>query len=222
MARGESGRIVLEIDPSQKGDLYSALTRDGLTLKDWFLRQAELYLRDRDQIPLFVPSFVSEESTQYKVKSQPSSVSPAKAKKSRVKYKPKWTSSNSSLSKKSAAASIQIPLSHILSFSYNFNHNKYGLLNARLPLAVCFTEAVEFHFYSEPLDHNPEIFVPRGEPWRCSPLTPFCFSVYITAIKTEILVVCHKADKTWSSSWLAVLFDRRALWIDSTNVVPWQ
>lgn len=89
MARGESGRIVLEIDPSQKDDLYSALTRDGLTLKDWFLRQAEQYLHDQDQIPLFVTSFVSEGSTPYKVKSQPAPVSPVKAKNSPVKPKPK-------------------------------------------------------------------------------------------------------------------------------------
>jgi hypothetical protein len=44
MARGESGRIVLEIPPSQKENLYSVLTKDGLTLKSWFLRQVALYL----------------------------------------------------------------------------------------------------------------------------------------------------------------------------------
>ena len=53
MARGESGRIVLEIDPSDKGELYTALTKDGMTLKDWFLRQASQYLRDRNQPALF-------------------------------------------------------------------------------------------------------------------------------------------------------------------------
>jgi len=40
MARGESGRIVLEIDPAEKQELNDALTRDGMTLKDWFLRRA--------------------------------------------------------------------------------------------------------------------------------------------------------------------------------------
>ncbi len=89
MARGESGRIVLEIDPSQKDDLYSALTRDGLTLKDWFLRQAAQYLRDRAQMPLFGASVVSEESKPYKVRSQPAKVPPVKTKNSRAKPKSK-------------------------------------------------------------------------------------------------------------------------------------
>lgn len=84
MARGESGRIVLEIDPSQKDDLYSALTKDGLTLKDWFLRQAEQYLREQGQIPLFSVSSVSEEPTQY-AKPRPPLVQAKKPKSSRAK-----------------------------------------------------------------------------------------------------------------------------------------
>lgn len=74
MARGESGRIVLEIDPSQKEDLYSALTRDGLTLKDWFLRQAAQYLCDKDQLLLFETPLVSEEQAPYKVKHESATV----------------------------------------------------------------------------------------------------------------------------------------------------
>ena len=35
---------MLEIDPSEKRELYDALTRDGMTLKDWFLRNATDYL----------------------------------------------------------------------------------------------------------------------------------------------------------------------------------
>jgi hypothetical protein len=80
MARGESGRIVLEIDPSRKNDLYTALTKDGMTLKDWFLRQAAQYLRDRAQMPLFSASAVSEEPMQYNVKSQPDDASSVKEK----------------------------------------------------------------------------------------------------------------------------------------------
>jgi hypothetical protein len=56
MARGESGRIVLEIDPSKKVQLYSALKSEGLTLKDWFLKQASQYLIDKYQMPLFSKS----------------------------------------------------------------------------------------------------------------------------------------------------------------------
>ena len=71
MARGESGRIVLEIDPSQKDDLYTALRRNGLTLKDWFLQQADQFLRDQEQLPLFRKSIVSEERMPYKSLSHP-------------------------------------------------------------------------------------------------------------------------------------------------------
>lgn len=40
MAKGSSGRIVLEIDPSLKKQLYSLLALENLTLKEWFLRHA--------------------------------------------------------------------------------------------------------------------------------------------------------------------------------------
>lgn len=53
MSRGNSGRIVLEVEPSRKRDLYSALDLDGMTLKDWFLNQVERYLEERNQMKLF-------------------------------------------------------------------------------------------------------------------------------------------------------------------------
>jgi hypothetical protein len=46
MSIGSSGRIVIEIDPKTKRNLYSALTKKGVTLKDWFLERAEKYLTD--------------------------------------------------------------------------------------------------------------------------------------------------------------------------------
>ena len=53
MARGQSGRIVLEVDPSLKNELYSLLAQDGVTLKDWFLERAEKYIsRKTAQLPL--------------------------------------------------------------------------------------------------------------------------------------------------------------------------
>ncbi len=67
MARGESGRIVLEIDPTDKRELYSALTRDGLTLKDWFLRRATEYLREREQRQLFSAEALAESQVPYRV-----------------------------------------------------------------------------------------------------------------------------------------------------------
>lgn len=53
MARGKSGRVVLEIDPSVKSDLYEALHEEGLTLKAWFLSQARSFLAQRSQPSLF-------------------------------------------------------------------------------------------------------------------------------------------------------------------------
>jgi hypothetical protein len=63
MAVGDSGRIVLEIDPAEKQSLYAALGRDGLTLKDWFLRQVGTYLRHADQLSFFGPPNVAENPT---------------------------------------------------------------------------------------------------------------------------------------------------------------
>ena len=66
MARGESGRIVLEIDPSEKQELYDALTRDGMTLKEWFLRRAGEYLRERGQGQLFSGDVLAEDKVPYR------------------------------------------------------------------------------------------------------------------------------------------------------------
>ena len=44
MSRGASGRIVLEVDPETKRELYSTLAREGLTLKAWFLLEAKEYI----------------------------------------------------------------------------------------------------------------------------------------------------------------------------------
>ena len=54
MARGNSGRIIIEIDPSFKQELYDVLQKENLTLKDWFLRNAEKYLKDRGQLDLLL------------------------------------------------------------------------------------------------------------------------------------------------------------------------
>lgn len=63
MPRGDSGRIVLEVDPIVKSELYDALDEDGFTLKDWFLRQAKRYQEDRVQPSLF--SVASETVSPY-------------------------------------------------------------------------------------------------------------------------------------------------------------
>ena len=44
MSIGNSGRIVIEVEPELKRQLYSALAKDGMTLKQWFLNNASSYL----------------------------------------------------------------------------------------------------------------------------------------------------------------------------------
>jgi len=52
MAKGSSGRIVIEIDPELKQELYHALGEEGINMKQWFLGNAGQYLEERAQ-----PSF---------------------------------------------------------------------------------------------------------------------------------------------------------------------
>ena len=62
MPVGESGRIVIEIDPELKQELYGALTDQGLNLKQWFLDNAKQYLAQQIQpnLPLFEPELTKE------------------------------------------------------------------------------------------------------------------------------------------------------------------
>lgn len=62
MARGKSGRIVIEVDPELKKELYLELEKRGLTLKDWFIRQAEGYIKEQNQLPTF---WTNEEGEKY-------------------------------------------------------------------------------------------------------------------------------------------------------------
>lgn len=52
MSIGSSGRIVLEIEPELKKELYSTLALDSMHMKQWFLKQVSIYLECRDQLPL--------------------------------------------------------------------------------------------------------------------------------------------------------------------------
>ncbi len=49
MARGPSGRLVIEVDPTLKRELHAALAADGVTLKDWFLQRTATYIAERKQ-----------------------------------------------------------------------------------------------------------------------------------------------------------------------------
>ena len=49
VAVGESGRVVVEIDPEIKKLLHQSLKEDGTNLKDWFLAQTADYLNSKTQ-----------------------------------------------------------------------------------------------------------------------------------------------------------------------------
>lgn len=53
MSIGTSGRIVVEISPELKRELYSALSLEGKSLKEWFLESAQRYLHldGQNQVP---------------------------------------------------------------------------------------------------------------------------------------------------------------------------
>lgn len=46
MPKSDSGRIVIEIEPTLKRRLYSALAMEGLTLKGWFIQCANRHVED--------------------------------------------------------------------------------------------------------------------------------------------------------------------------------
>jgi hypothetical protein len=52
MAVGPSGRIVIEVDPELKRELYNCLSSDQLSLRQWFLETARQYLATRGQLSL--------------------------------------------------------------------------------------------------------------------------------------------------------------------------
>jgi hypothetical protein len=60
MAVGTSGRVVVEIDPELKRELYTALAREGLNLKVWFLRNIDSFLADQAQLRLALSDNDSE------------------------------------------------------------------------------------------------------------------------------------------------------------------
>lgn len=52
MSIGTSGRIVIEVDPDLKRQLYGVLNKDGVTLKEWFLRNVATYLHESHQLSM--------------------------------------------------------------------------------------------------------------------------------------------------------------------------
>lgn len=60
MSRGNSGRIVIEVDPSIKDNLYIALAKRKLTLKDWFLLQCSQFLYETTSQPSLFGNIAAE------------------------------------------------------------------------------------------------------------------------------------------------------------------
>lgn len=52
MAKSESGRVVLEMDPALKRKLYAVLALEELTLKEWFTQASKAYVKERLQVEL--------------------------------------------------------------------------------------------------------------------------------------------------------------------------
>lgn len=80
MARGPSGRVVIEVEPELKRELHAALVAEGATLKDWFIAHAQAHLRARREPGLpgisevgTVPfSKVADDKKPYRVTPKPS------------------------------------------------------------------------------------------------------------------------------------------------------
>jgi hypothetical protein len=52
MSIGNSGRIVIEIEPSMKRQLYAALVQHQTTMKEWFVKHAEHFIDNQSQLTL--------------------------------------------------------------------------------------------------------------------------------------------------------------------------
>ena len=65
MARGISGRIVIEIDPETKNALYQQLEYENSNLKTWFLTHVEEFLKGKQQLTL---GLVPHSSSNIKIK----------------------------------------------------------------------------------------------------------------------------------------------------------
>lgn len=52
MSIGSSGRLVIEIEPELKQELHSALRKEGMNLKSWFLENVDQFLAERGQLNL--------------------------------------------------------------------------------------------------------------------------------------------------------------------------
>ncbi|MDE8347285.1 MAG: hypothetical protein POH28_14115 [Acidocella sp.] len=47
--KGDSGRVVIEIDPSLKRRFYTALMAENSTMKEWFVEAAKQYVAEHEE-----------------------------------------------------------------------------------------------------------------------------------------------------------------------------
>lgn len=50
MAVGRSNKVVIELDPQMKIEIYKSLKSRGLNLKEWFIEQAKIDLLNDDEV----------------------------------------------------------------------------------------------------------------------------------------------------------------------------
>ncbi len=55
MAHGTSGRIVIDLDPAFKQELYATLRQKGLSMREWFLIEAQRLCDEHQQPTLSFP-----------------------------------------------------------------------------------------------------------------------------------------------------------------------
>ena len=67
MAQGSSGRVVIDLEPEFKQILHETLKSKGISLKQWFLAQAETLCEEHRQPPL---ALVAEEPVNYRTTTQ--------------------------------------------------------------------------------------------------------------------------------------------------------
>lgn len=69
MAHGTSGRVVIDLDPAFKQELYDTLKQKGMNMRAWFLAEAQKLCEEHKQPPLAFSaarsdSFHSQQPTQ--------------------------------------------------------------------------------------------------------------------------------------------------------------
>lgn len=63
MAQGKSGRIIIDVEPDFKEEVYQAVRNQGFSsMKEWFIQQAEQICEESKQPSL---AFVGEDKAPY-------------------------------------------------------------------------------------------------------------------------------------------------------------